>query len=235
MKQFRTQPVVVVRSAGRRVAVHVDETVGQQEVIVKSVGGQLSSLPGLTGISVLPAGSIVLIYNPVALALVYGEQVAQFTARHANSDALSRTGSTMATHRPGDAVTGRKLVLVVDDSITVRKVTQRLLERAGYRVALASDGVQALSLLRGELADDLPFIILADIEMPHMDGFDLVRTLGGDARLAALPVVMITSRLAEKHRELATRLGVKHYLGKPFSEDHLLSLVAQYSALADLA
>lgn len=231
--EFRTQPVVVVRSAGRRVAVHVDETVGQQEVIVKSVGGQLSSLPGLTGVSVLPTGSIVLIYNPVALALVYGEHVAQFAAEPIVEGPAGRTGGAMPPKAHGDGPSAKKLVLVVDDSITVRKVTQRLLERAGYRVKLASDGVQALELLRGDIAHELPFIMLADIEMPRMDGFDLVRTMGGDARLATIPVVMITSRLAEKHRELATRLGVKHYLGKPFSEEHLLTLVAQYGALSD--
>lgn len=234
--QFRTQAVVVVRSAGRRVAMHVDETIGQQEVIVKSVGGQLASLPGLTGVSVLPSGSIVLIYNPVALALVYGDQIAQFISGPIEAGKVDGAGNNTAHgSQQGNkaAAAGPRPILVVDDSITVRRVTQRLLERAGYRVALAGDGVQALDLLRGELAQDLPFIVLADIEMPRMDGFDLVRSLSGDARLASIPVVMITSRLAEKHREMATRLGVKHYLGKPFAEDHLLALVAQYKALAD--
>ena len=120
------------------------------------------------------------------------------------------------------------LVLVVDDSITVRRVTQRLLAREGYRVALAADGLQALE----RLADELPTVVLSDIEMPRMDGFDLARNIRGDARLAHLPIVMITSRIAEKHREHAKELGVNHYLGKPYSEEELLSLVKHYCTQA---
>src|SRR5690606_6754733 len=119
------------------------------------------------------------------------------------------------------------LVLVVDDSITVRRVTQRLLAREGYRVALAADGLQALERLQQER----PAVVLSDIEMPRMDGFDLVRNIRSDARLADLPVIMITSRIAEKHREHARELGVDHYLGKPYSEEELLALIAHYASL----
>jgi chemosensory pili system protein ChpA (sensor histidine kinase/response regulator) len=117
-------------------------------------------------------------------------------------------------------------VLVVDDSITVRRVTQRLLQREGYRVALAADGLQALE----RLAEELPSVILSDIEMPRMDGFDLARNIKADPRLAVLPIIMITSRIAEKHREHAMSLGVNHYLGKPYSEEELMSLVRRYTA-----
>jgi chemosensory pili system protein ChpA (sensor histidine kinase/response regulator) len=120
------------------------------------------------------------------------------------------------------------LVLVVDDSITVRRVTQRLLQREGYRVALAADGLQALE----RLADERPAVVLSDIEMPRMDGFDLARNIRNDARLKDLPIVMITSRIAEKHREHAKELGVNHYLGKPYSEEELLSLVKHYCTQA---
>jgi len=120
------------------------------------------------------------------------------------------------------------LVLVVDDSITVRRVTQRLLVREGYRVSLAADGLQALE----RLAEELPAVVLSDIEMPRMDGFDLARNIRADARLAHLPIVMITSRIAEKHREHAKELGVNHYLGKPYSEEELMSLVKHYCAQA---
>lgn len=116
------------------------------------------------------------------------------------------------------------LVLVVDDSITVRRVTQRLLVREGYRVTLAADGLQALE----KLQDERPSVVLSDIEMPRMDGFDLVRNIRSDPRLRDLPVVMITSRIAEKHREHARQLGVDHYLGKPYAEDELLSLLQRY-------
>jgi chemosensory pili system protein ChpA (sensor histidine kinase/response regulator) len=120
------------------------------------------------------------------------------------------------------------LVLVVDDSITVRRVTQRLLQREGYRVSMAADGLQALE----RLAEEKPTVVLSDIEMPRMDGFDLARNIRGDQRLKDLPIIMITSRIAGKHREHAKELGVDHYLGKPYSEEELLSLVKHYSTAA---
>jgi chemosensory pili system protein ChpA (sensor histidine kinase/response regulator) len=116
------------------------------------------------------------------------------------------------------------MVLVVDDSLTVRRVTQRLLVREGYRVVTAKDGLDALE----RLAEERPAVLLSDIEMPRMDGFDLVRNVRADPRLRGLPVVMITSRIAQKHRDYAVELGVDHYLGKPYSEEELLSLVAGY-------
>jgi chemosensory pili system protein ChpA (sensor histidine kinase/response regulator) len=122
------------------------------------------------------------------------------------------------------------LVLVVDDSLTVRRVTQRLLTREGYRVTLAKDGLEALE----KMAEETPAVVLSDIEMPKMDGFDLVRNLRGDARWRSIPVVMITSRIAQKHRDYAAELGVDHYLGKPYSEDELLSLVASYTRSPDI-
>jgi chemosensory pili system protein ChpA (sensor histidine kinase/response regulator) len=109
-------------------------------------------------------------------------------------------------------------------------VTQRLLVREGYRVTVAKDGLEALE----KLADELPVVVLSDIEMPRMDGFDLVRNLRADPRLTELPVIMITSRIAQKHREHAAELGVDHYLGKPYSEDDLVGLVARYAASAAL-
>jgi len=118
------------------------------------------------------------------------------------------------------------LVLVVDDSITVRRVTQRLLQREGYRVSLAADGLQALERLQQER----PAVVLSDIEMPRMDGFDLARNIRADDSMAGLPIIMITSRIAEKHREYARTLGVNHYLGKPYSEEELLRLVRAYTS-----
>ena len=214
----RHASVLVLRSASQRLALHVDEVLGKQEVVVKNLGPQLSRLPGLAGMSVLAAGAVVLIYNPVALAAVYGAQ-----ARQAQHDRALRSGDGGPAMAVQDTAT--PLVLVVDDSITVRRVTQRLLQREGYRVALASDGLQALELLQHER----PALVLSDIEMPRMDGFDLARQVRADPQLHALPIVMITSRMAEKHREHALGLGVNHYLGKPYSEEELLSLVRRYA------
>jgi chemosensory pili system protein ChpA (sensor histidine kinase/response regulator) len=219
-------PVVIVRSAQQRIALHVDEVLGNQEVVVKNLGPQLSRLPGLAGMTVLASGAVVLIYNPVALSQVYGTQARALSADRAQPEVLEVVaGQPAKPAAPAMAAAPAvPLVLVVDDSITVRRVTQRLLTREGYRVALAADGLQALE----KLAEELPSVVLSDIEMPRMDGFDLARNIRGVERLKQLPIVMITSRIAEKHREHAKELGVNHYLGKPYSEEELLSLVKHY-------
>ena len=189
--QGKTLPVVVCRSAQQRVALHVDEVLGNQEVVVKNLGPQLSRLPGLAGMTVLASGSVVLIYNPVALAAVYGAQARSLSADSAQPDVLGEGSQCRAApSRWSRRRSGRPLVLVVDDSITVRRVTQRLLQREGYRVALAADGLQALERLQ----EERPSVVLSDIEMPRMDGFDLARNIRGDANLKDLPIVMITSR-----------------------------------------
>ncbi|WP_332815074.1 hybrid sensor histidine kinase/response regulator [Ramlibacter sp.] len=229
--QARTLPVVVFRSAAQRVAVHVDEVLGNQEVVVKNLGPQLARLPGLAGMTVLASGAVVLIYNPVALSAVYGEQARRLSADRAQPEVLEQAGGAAAVAELVPAAPQVPLVLVVDDSITVRRVTQRLLQREGYRVALAADGLQALE----RLAEERPAVVLSDIEMPRMDGFDLARNIRSDARWASLPIVMITSRIAEKHREHARELGVNHYLGKPYSEEELLSLVRHYCTAATAA
>jgi chemosensory pili system protein ChpA (sensor histidine kinase/response regulator) len=220
--QGKTLPVVIFRSAAQRIAVHVDEVLGNQEVVVKNLGPQLARLPGLAGMTVLASGAVVLIYNPVALTTVYGELARQLSADHAQPEVLEQAGIKLPVL--AEAPPQIPLVLVVDDSITVRRVTQRLLVREGYRVALAADGLQALA----KLAEERPAVVLSDIEMPRMDGFDLARNIRGDERLSKLPIIMITSRIAEKHREHARELGVDHYLGKPYSEEELLSLVKHY-------
>ena len=225
--QGRTTPVVVFRSAAQRIALHVDEVLGNQEVVVKHLGPQLSRLPGLAGMSVLASGAVVLIYNPVALASIHGKQARAWSIDRAESHALERSsGDGAMASAPMLEVPQLPLILVVDDSITVRRVTQRLLQREGYRVSLAADGLQALERLQ----DEVPAVVLSDIEMPRMDGFDLARNIRADSRLKGLPIIMITSRIAEKHREHAMELGVDHYLGKPYSEEELMRLVRNYCA-----
>ena len=166
-------------------------------------------------------GAIVLIYNPVALYTVYGKQVAERIAQAQLHPEVAKA----PVRALAEQVVQTPLVLVVDDSITVRRVTQRLLQREGYRVALAADGLQALDRLR----EERPVMVLSDIEMPRMDGFELVKEIRSDDALKDLPVVMITSRIADKHREHAAALGVDHYLGKPYADEVLLSLVRQYA------
>jgi chemosensory pili system protein ChpA (sensor histidine kinase/response regulator) len=180
--------------------------------------------------TLLASGAVSLIYNPVALATVYGDR-----ARLAMGDSLQTVAADAtwlgAEHtvpagaRIDPEEQARPLVMVVDDSLTVRRVTQRLLVREGYRVKLAKDGLEALE----QLAQERPEVVLSDIEMPRMDGFDLVRNIRADQKLAGLPIIMITSRIAQKHRDYAQELGVDHYLGKPYGEEELLALVARYA------
>ncbi len=198
-------------------------------MVVKNLGIQLARLPGLAGVTLLASGTPALIYNPVALATLYGQsaraaiQVAVATPQTATSG--SGFPQTPTAQPAAPAARQAPLVLVVDDSLTVRRVTQRLLTREGYRVITAKDGLDALE----KLAEETPLVLLSDIEMPRMDGFDLARNVRADTRWAGLPIIMITSRIAQKHREHAMQLGVNHYLGKPYSEDDLLGLVAQYT------
>ncbi len=200
----RTQPVVVVRSAAQRVALHVDEVLGNQEVVVKNLGPQLSRLPGLAGITLLPSGAVTLIYNPVALATLYGDMARARLHRGPGADEPAA---------PAQLETLAPLVLVVDDSLTVRRVTQRLLTREGYRVTLAKDGLDALD----KLNEELPKVVLSDIEMPRMDGFDLVRNMRADARLG---------RPAGDHDHLAHRAEAPRLRraagGEPLSRQALL-------------
>ncbi len=214
----RQWSVLECYSAGQRVAWHVDEVLGQQEVVLKPLGPPLAGLPGLAGATVLTSGAVCLIYNPVALTALCADAARHWVQQQRSQATLAQAAVAQAAPTGAAAA---PLVLVVDDSITVRRVTQRLLQREGYRVALAADGVQALQ----RLAQEIPALLLCDIEMPRMDGFELLQQMRQEPRWAELPVIMITSRLADKHRQHAYALGVKHYLGKPYAEPELLALV----------
>ncbi|MCU6496537.1 Hpt domain-containing protein [Rugamonas sp. A1-17] len=205
----RSAPVMMLKNGNERLAVRVDEVLGNREVVIKNIGPQLARMVGIAGATVLGSGDIVLILNPVALAqhLAHHPEMQQHHARAAGEGAAPRQQ-------------GRS-IMVVDDSLTVRRVTQRLLEREGYNVVLAKDGVDALEQLQGGRPD----LMLVDIEMPRMDGFDLTRNVRGDERTKDIPIIMITSRSADKHRNYALQLGVNAYFGKPFQEPLLLDAI----------
>lgn len=205
-------PVVVMRAAGRRIAVHIDSVTRNQEVVVKNVGPQVARVRGVGGATILGNGEIVLILNLGPLAAAAGEPVA---------------GGPLEV-RPPRLADAPPTVMVVDDSLTVRKATQRLLQRERYDVMLAKDGVDALR----QLQERVPDAMLVDIEMPRMDGFDLTRHVRGDARYRHVPIVMISSRTADKHRNYARSLGVDAFLGKPYPEAELLELLRGYLARA---
>ncbi len=196
-------PVVLVRSGDRSVAVHVDAVQGSREIVVKSLGPQFAGVGGVSGATILGDGSVVVILDLLALI------------RAQKGEGLTVTRRVM----PGAAKT--TCVMVVDDSVTVRKVTSRLLERQGMDVIVAKDGIEAIAMLQ----ERRPDVMLLDIEMPRMDGFEVARQVRRDERVQDLPIVMISSRTGEKHQEHAAELGVNRFLGKPFQENELLGTI----------
>ena len=217
----RHNSVVLLRAGQNLAAVHVDEMIGNQEVVVKNIGPQLARVPGIAGATVLGTGEIVLIINPVQLALRAGAPDLDPTA----PDRMVPGYMPTAAQAPA---AGPPLVMIVDDSLTVRKITSRMLAREGFAVITARDGIDAIEMLE----ENSPQVILLDIEMPRMDGFEFTRTIKRDPKHSHIPIIMITSRTAEKHRNLARELGVDLYLGKPFQEDELLRNLREMMALA---
>jgi len=220
-EQDVTIPVVLVRAGEHSTGLVADELVGSREIVVKSVGPQISGIRGISGATILGDGRIVIILDIGALVRAEWRGRAQLpTVQREKEDR-------------------RTFALVVDDSITVRRVTQRLLERNGMRVLTARDGMDAVTLLQ----EHVPDVILLDIEMPRMDGYEVAAHVRNDSRLKDVPIIMITSRVGEKHRARAIELGVDDYLGKPYQEAELLDAIAplverrraaQESALQDV-
>jgi chemosensory pili system protein ChpA (sensor histidine kinase/response regulator) len=203
-EQDVTIPVVLVRAGEHSTGLVADELVGSREIVVKSVGPQISSIRGISGATILGDGRIVIILDIGALVR------AEWRAR------------PQVPIVPKEKADKRVFAMVVDDSITVRRVTQRLLERNGMRVLTARDGMDAVALLQ----ENIPDIILLDIEMPRMDGYEVAAHVRNDPRLKDVPIIMITSRVGEKHRARAIELGVDDYLGKPYQEAQLLEAIA---------
>jgi len=203
-------PVILVRSGEQRFAVQVDTLAGAREIVVKGLGSQFSHVPGISGATILGDGRVVVILDLPTLIRRYRSQTL-----------MQRTRSAVAQEQSGEE--RPLLVMVVDDSITVRKVTSRLLERHGMNVLTAKDGVEAIALLQ----EQKPDLMLLDIEMPRMDGFELATLVRHNEQLKELPIIMITSRTGAKHRERGLAIGVNDYLGKPYQEAQLLGRIEQ--------
>ncbi|MBR7216321.1 response regulator [Pseudomonas sp. B2021] len=210
--QYQPVPVLLVHCNERRVAVHVDAMAGTREIVVKGLGPQFSGVQGVTGATILGDGHVVLIID--LLAHIRARQPA-LPAQAVDAPLIL---NDPLKKRP-------LLVLVVDDSVTVRKVTSRLLERNGMNVLTAKDGIDALAILE----EHTPDLMLLDIEMPRMDGFEVAIQIRNDPRLMRLPIIMITSRTGQKHRDRAMAIGVNDYLGKPYQESVLLESIAYWS------
>ncbi|RTX08504.1 response regulator [Pseudomonas aeruginosa] len=214
-------PVILVRSSEHAVAVQVDSLAGSREIVVKSLGPQFAGVAGISGATLLGDGRVVVILDLLATIRSRHALLGQESRRERLALRQEMAASESEQQRP-------PLVMVVDDSVTVRKVTTRLLERNGMNVLTAKDGVDAIA----QLQEHRPDILLLDIEMPRMDGFEVATLVRHDERLGNLPIIMITSRTGEKHRERALGIGVNQYLGKPYQETELLeaiqSLVGQH-------
>ena len=203
--------ILLLRVGSYNIALHVDEVVGNQEAVMKPIGAQLARVPGIVGATVTGDGHIMLVINPV-----------QLVAR-----AILTIGTVITTEKPKvEKVITKYRVLVVDDSLTMRKVLSRSLEREGFEVIVAKDGIDAMQVL----LEITPDAILTDIEMPRMDGFALARNIRDDARTADTPLIMISSRTADKHQSLAKEIGVDAFFGKPVQDEDLVNMVTELIA-----
>ncbi len=207
----RHNRLLLLHSGTLRLAIHVDELIGNSEVVVKNIGPQLTHAPGVEGATVMGDGGVILILNPVKL-LKRDDAQKIFTA----SAESAKPAQNLSAFTPA--------IMVVDDSLTVRKVTGRLLEREGCEVLVAKDGLGAIELLR----EVIPDVILVDLEMPRMNGFELIRNIRMNPYTENIPIIIISSRTAEKHRKMADELGVNVFLGKPYKEEELLNHINQY-------
>jgi chemosensory pili system protein ChpA (sensor histidine kinase/response regulator) len=206
-------PLLLTRAGDLRAAIRIDAVIGSREIVVKSVGPQVSSVPGVLGATIMGDGSVLVILD---LPPLVRHGIARREQRLA--DGLSAVSTPVLEDQRIKPV-----VMVVDDSITMRKVTGRVLERHDYEVATAKDGMDALE----KLHDRVPDLMLLDIEMPRMDGYELATHMKADPRLREVPIIMITSRTGDKHRQRAFDIGVDRYLGKPYQEVELLAQIAE--------
>ncbi|MDP1520863.1 Hpt domain-containing protein [Porticoccus litoralis] len=206
--------MVLVHSETRRYAVQVDGLAGSAEIVAKSLGLPFSKVPGLSGATLMGDGRVVIILDMLGLL---------------RAEVVARAGVEVHDSKQERDQSSAICAMVVDDSVTVRKVTSRFLEREGFEVLTARDGVEAMKLLE----DRHPDVMLLDIEMPRMDGFEVAKRVKGSNTLRSIPIIMITSRTGDKHRDRAFALGVERYMGKPYQEDELLTAMSEVIQLAE--
>jgi chemosensory pili system protein ChpA (sensor histidine kinase/response regulator) len=196
-------PLLLARSGDLRTAILIDQVLGSREIVVKPVGPQVNSVPGIFGATIMGDGRVVVILD-----------VAPLVRRQS---AIVREAVPVVV-APVAVARRIPMVMVVDDSITMRKVTGRVLERNNMEVLTAKDGVDAVE----KMAERVPDLVLLDIEMPRMDGYEVAQNMKSDPRLKDVPIIMITSRTGDKHRQRAMDIGVDRYLGKPYQEPELM-------------
>lgn len=202
-----TVSILLIKAGDQRAAFRVPELLGHREVVIKPVGPQISSVPGILGGTITGDGQVVIIIDS-------GPLIRQ---------ALMAGASPVLPMTQSETRRKQLLALVVDDSITMRKVTSRVLEGRNFEVITARDGVDATE----QMQDRVPDLLLLDVEMPRMDGYQVAEYVRADARLREVPIIMITSRGGEKHRERGKRAGADGYITKPYKEADLIDEVKQ--------
>jgi chemosensory pili system protein ChpA (sensor histidine kinase/response regulator) len=210
-----TSPVLVIRASGRSFGVVIDAVVAKEEVVIKPIGGLLAGLPPYGGATVTGEGRVILVLDP-------GRLIALAETRHGSGAPSSGTATSIASHaapRPPTRVARR--VMLVDDSVSVRRFVAQMLEKGGFEVVTANDGAEALERLIDTAVD----IVITDLEMPRVNGYELIENLRHRASTQEVPVVVLTTRAGEKHWALARRLGVRHYVTKPVDEEAFVRLV----------
>ncbi len=213
-------PVIFLQSEKEKIAFVIDKLIGSREIVIKPAGLQLQFVKEISGVSLLGDGQIVLVLNAQYLI-----QCA-LAKMHIHFGLDERTVSQI----PFNEKQEETKVLIVDDSTTVRQVTSRFLKRNAFKTLTAIDGLDALQIMEHELPD----IVLLDIEMPRMDGFQVVEKMKQSDKLKNIPIIMITSRSGEKHRLRAMQAGADAYLNKPYIEEDLLNLLKKYQRQGDV-
>jgi chemosensory pili system protein ChpA (sensor histidine kinase/response regulator) len=201
-------PVLVLNAGAQQVALVVDRLVEGREIVIKTLGNHLRRVHGVTGATLMGDGSVVLILNPVDLV---------------TEPALSET-QTRTPLQPTTASIRQALsIMVVDDSVSVRRIVSNLIKSVGWQPVVARDGLEALEIIQRSAQQ--PDLILLDIEMPRMDGYELISTLKAHEAYRDIPVVILTSRAGEKHRRKAIGMGASEYVVKPYQDEILINLI----------
>jgi len=206
--QISRPPVLIVNMEGRKIALVVDELLGGREIVIKNLANHLRGVMGVMGATLMGDGSVVLILN-----------LTDFVREMARPTAQNKNVIAMPTAAKRETLS----IMIVDDSPSVRRVSTNLVKSAGWTPLQAKDGLEALELLHH--SDSLPDLMLLDIEMPRMDGYELLSTLRSQAEYRNLPVVIVTSRASDKHRQKAFAAGATEYLVKPYQDEMLVSLI----------
>ncbi|HEX5433254.1 MAG TPA: hybrid sensor histidine kinase/response regulator, partial [Candidatus Angelobacter sp.] len=236
--------MVIVSATGRQVGLIVEDVVRKDEIVIKNLGDYLRKVKMFPGATIAPDGSLILLLDvnrlvsietmDRAAAAAAGER--PLVAPHPSAARIFAPGAEAVAQgaipqEAIDVVQEEKVVVLVDDSISVRKFVGRMLEKAGYRVKLAADGLEALEVIAHTRCD----LVVTDLEMPRTNGYELLSHLRNDPQKRGLPVMIVTSRAGAKHRDRAMKEGASAFLTKPVQEDHFIAAVGRLIGVSSTA